>query len=129
ISVLADAWMKGIRSFNPDTALAYYLHEVRGSAPDGRYGRKEWGDYFTLGYIPYKKGEVGATAKTLEFCYDDFCAYQLAKATGNTFYENLFARQLYNYKNVFNPASGFMEGKDSIGKYAPDFNPYEWGGP
>lgn len=129
ISLLADAWMKGIHSFNPDTALSYYLHEVRGSAPDGRYGRKEWGDYFTLGYIPFKNTEVGSTAKTLEYCYDDFCAYQLAKATGNTFYEKIFARQLYNYKNVFNAASGFMEGRDSLGQFDPDFNPFSWGGP
>ncbi|HTN35609.1 MAG TPA: GH92 family glycosyl hydrolase, partial [Arachidicoccus sp.] len=86
ISLLADAWMKGIHTFNPDSALNYYLHEVRGSAPDGRFGRKDWSDYFVLGYIPYKNGEVGSTAKTLEYCYDDFCAYQLAKATGNTYY-------------------------------------------
>ena len=129
ISVLADAWIKGIHSFDPDSALAAYLHEVTGSAPDGRFGRKEWGDYFVLGYVPYKKGEVGSTAKTLEYCYDDFCAYQLAKASGNQFYEDIFARQLYNYRNVFNSASGFMEGKDSTGKFDPQFNPYQWGGP
>lgn len=129
ISVLTDAWMKGIHSFNPDSALAYYLHEVRGSAPDGRFGRKEWGDYFVKGYIPYKKEEIGSTAKTLEYCYDDFCAYQLAKATGNSYYEKIFARQLYNYKNVFNPLSGFMEGKDSSGNFDPAFNPFQWGGP
>ncbi|SEA45899.1 alpha-1,2-mannosidase, putative [Arachidicoccus rhizosphaerae] len=129
ISVLTDAWMKGIHSFNPDTALAYYLHEVSGSAPDGRYGRKESADYFKLGFVPYKSGEVGSTAKTLEYCYDDFCAYQLAKATGNRFYEQIFARQLYNYKKVFNPATGFMEGRDSLGRFDPDFNPFSWGGP
>jgi predicted alpha-1,2-mannosidase len=121
--------MKGIHSFNPDTALAYYLHEVSGSAPDGRYGRKESANYFKLGFIPYRPGEVGSTAKTLEYCYDDFCAYQLARATGNTFYEQIFGRQLYNYKNVFNPATGFMEGRDSLGRFDPDFNPYSWGGP
>lgn len=129
ISVLADAWIKGIHTFDPDSALNYYLHEVRGSEPDGRFGRKEWRNYFTLGYVPYKEGEVGSTAKTLEYCYDDFCAYQLAKATHNKFYEDIFARQLYNYQNVFNPASNFMQGRDSLGNWSPDFNPYEWGGP
>jgi len=129
ISVLADAWIKGIRSFNPDSALAAYLHEATGSGPDGRFGRKEWRDYFIMGYIPYKSTEVGSTAKTLEYCYDDFCAYQLAKACGNAYYADIFARQLYNYKNVFNPATGFMEGKDSAGNFDPQFNPFKWGGP
>lgn len=129
MSLLADAWAKGIHTFNPDTALNYYFHEATGSAPDGRFGRKDWRDYFILGYIPYPESGVAATAKTLEYCYDDFCAYQLAKMTNNTFYENIFARQLYNYKNVFNPATGFMEGRNAAGEWDKHFNPYEWGGP
>ncbi len=129
ISVLADAWAKGIRTFNPDTALSYYFHEATGSEPDGRFGRKEWKSYFTLGYIPYPSSGVGATAKTLEYCYDDFCAYQLAKMTQNKFYEDIFSRQLYNYRNVFNQATNFVEGKDKYGHWDKNFNPYEWGGP
>ena len=128
ISLLADAWAKGIHTFDPDSALNYYFHEATGSAPDGRFGRKDWRDYFTLGYIPYPEAGVAATAKTLEYCYDDFCAYQLAKMTNNTFYENIFARQLYNYKNVFNPATGFMEGRNAKGEWDKHFNPYAWGG-
>lgn len=129
ISLLADAWVKGIHSFNPDTALKYYLHEALGSEPDGRFGRKDWASYFTLGYIPDSKDVSGATAKTLEYCYDDFCGYMLAKLTNNKFYEKVFARQLYNYRNVFNPETGFMQGKDSMGNWTADFNPYEWGNP
>ena len=51
-----------------------------------------------------------ATAKTLEYAYDDFCGYQLAKLTGNTFYKNIFARQMYNYRNVYDSVTGFMRG-------------------
>lgn len=129
ISLLADAWAKGLKTFDPEKALKAYYHEATEKGPwgpaNGRHGHKE---YYTLGYVPYPKyGE--ATAKTLEYAYDDFCAYNLAKMTGNEFYENVFARQMYNYKNVWNDEVGFMRGRKADGTWLPDFDPYEWGGP
>ncbi len=128
ISLLADAWAKGIHTFNPDTALKAYFHEATNTG-HGRYGRSGWKDYFTLGYVPYPQGGVGATAKTLEYAYDDFCGYQLAKMTHNHFYENIFRRQMFNYRNVFDTTTNFVRGRDRSGKWNQSFNPYEWGGP
>ena len=129
ISLFADAWMKGIRTFDPEKALAAYYHEVTNKGPWGpANGRDGWKEYFTLGYVPYPKYRE-ATAKTLEYAYDDFCAYQLAKATGNTFYEQVFAKQMYNYKNVFDASTGFMRGRKINGEWVPGFDPVEWGGP
>lgn len=128
ISVLADAWVKGIHTFNPDSALKAYFHEATGTG-FGRFGRNGWKDYFTLGYIPYPEGGLGATAKTLEYAYDDFCAYQLARETHNSLYEEVFARQMYNYRNVFDTVSRFVRGRRLDGSWDKDFNPYEWGGP
>lgn len=128
ISLLADAWAKGIRTFNPDTALKAYFHEATNTG-NGRFGRSGWKDYFTLGYVPYPEGGIGATAKTLEYAYDDFCGYQLAKMTGNKFYEEVFKRQMYNYRNVFDTATNFVRGRDGNGKWNTPFDPYEWGGP
>lgn len=129
ISLLADAWMKGIRNFDPQKALDAYFHEATNKGPfGGSNGREGWKDYYTKGFVPY--GEVHeSTAKTLEYAYDDFCAYQLAKATGNHFYEQVFARQMYNYVNVYDPKVGFMRGRLSNGEWMPDFDPIEWGGP
>lgn len=129
MSLLADAWVKGIRTFNPDTALKAYLHEVTTNSPDGRFGRTGWADYFTLGYVPYPKNGVGATSRTLEYAYDDFCAFQLARLTGNEFYKNIFSRQMYNYRNVFDARTNFMRGKNAKGQWNKAFNPFEWGGP
>ncbi|WP_317169374.1 glycoside hydrolase domain-containing protein [Mucilaginibacter humi] len=70
-----------------------------------------------------------STAKTLEYAYDDWCGYQLAKMTGNKYYMDVFARQMYNYKNVYNPATRFMQGKGADGQWTKDFDPIEWGGP
>jgi predicted alpha-1,2-mannosidase len=130
ISLLTDAWAKGIRSFDPEKALEAYYHEATNKGfwggSSGREGHEYW---FQLGYIPYKEvGESGA--KTLEYAYDDWCAYQLAKMTGNVFYENVFARQMLNYKNVFDTTVGFVRGKTKTGEWVPkNFDPVEWGDP
>ena len=128
ISLLTDAWVKGIRTFDPEKALTAYAHEAMNKGPwGGANGRVRWKDYYQLGYIPYPES-MGSTAQTLEYCYDDFCAYQLAKMTGNKFYEEVFARQIYNYKNVYDPSVGFMRGRKLDGSWA-DFDAFEWGGP
>jgi predicted alpha-1,2-mannosidase len=129
ISLLADAWAKGIRTFDPQKALKAYYHEATNKGPWGpANGRHGWKEYYTLGYVPYPNyGE--ATAKTLEYAYDDFCGYQLADMTQNTFYKEAFSRQMYNYKNVFDPTIGFMRGRDENGNWTPNFDQYEWGGP
>ncbi|WP_346238353.1 GH92 family glycosyl hydrolase [Niabella insulamsoli] len=130
ISLLTDAWMKGIRTFDPEKVLKAYLHEATNKGPwggsNGREGHQYW---FSLGYIPYKEvSESGA--KSLEYAYDDWCAYQLAKVTGHKFYEQIFKRQIYNYKNVFDTTVGFVRGRDKEGNWVPeDFDPVEWGDP
>ena len=141
-SVFADAWAKGIRTFNPDSALAYYYHEVTHSRLDesngyfiehqrgvGRFGHT---DYFAMGFIPYPKNSTKvteSTSRTLEYAYDDFCAYKLAQMTGNKFYEDVFKEHMYNYKNVFDPSDHFMKARHADGTWDKNFNPYEWGGP
>ena len=129
ISLMADAWAKGIRTFDPEKALKAYYHEATNKGPWGpANGRHGWKEYYTLGYVPYPNyGE--ATAKTLEYAYDDFCGYQLADMTKNTFYKEAFSRQMFNYKNVFDPTIGFMRGRDENGNWTPNFDQYEWGGP
>lgn len=128
ISLLTDAWVKGVRTFNTDSALKAYYHEATNRSPiGGSSGREGHEFYFELGYIPQDKVHESA-AKTLEYAYDDFCAYNLAKLTGNKFYQNIFARQMYNYKNVFDTTVGFVRGRKSNGEWLPYFDPIEWGG-
>jgi alpha-1,2-mannosidase, putative len=130
ISVLADAWVKGIRTFDPKKALKAYRHEATEKGPwgpaNGRHGHE---DYYRLGYVAYPEtGE--ATAKTLEYAYDDFCGYKLAMDVGEKSQADFFAKSMRNYLNVFDPETGFMRGKDRSGNWTPaDFNPIEWGGP
>jgi len=129
ISLLTDAWAKGIRTFNPDSALAAYYHEATNKGPwGGANGRAGWKEYFEEGFVSFPESQ-GSTAQTLEYAYDDFCGYHLAKMVHNDFYAGVFARQMYNYKNVWDPATRLMRGRMKNGEWVPNFDPIAWGGP
>ncbi|HTF28174.1 MAG TPA: GH92 family glycosyl hydrolase [Flavitalea sp.] len=129
ISLLTDAWVKGIRTFDPQQALKAYHHEANNKGPWGpANGRDGFEDYNTLGYVSYPK-QREATAKTLEYAYDDFCAYTLAVATGNQSLLSSFKKNMFNYKNVFDSSTGFMRGRNAEGEWKQNFDPVEWGGP
>ncbi len=129
ISLLTDAWVKGIRTFHPDSALKAYAHEAMNKGPwGGANGRAGWKDYYQLGYVAYPQSQ-GSTAQTLEYAYDDFCGYELARLTGNHFYQDVFAKQMYNYKNMYDSTTRFMRGRQANGDWVPNFDPLEWGGP
>lgn len=125
-TIFADAWAKGLRGFDPKRALEGYLHDVTNASKwSGSVGRGE-SEYYELGYIPFRSA-VGAVAKTLEYCFDDFCAWKLAGETGNDFYAGIFSRQLLNYRNVFDKSDNFMKGRLADGTFDPTFSPYRWG--
>ncbi|MES2455454.1 MAG: GH92 family glycosyl hydrolase [Bacteroidota bacterium] len=129
ISLLADAWAKGIRTFDPKEALDAYYHEAMKKGPwgpaNGRDGVKEYNE---LGYVPYPKYRE-STAKTLEYAYDDYCGYELARMTGNQHYMDIFKKPMYNYRNVYDASTRFMRGKGLDGSWTKNFDPIEWGGP
>jgi len=74
-----------------------------------------------LGYIPDDKTAEDASS-TLEESYDDWCVAQVAKALGKTSDYEYFLRRSLNYKLLFNPATGFMQARNSDGSWAdPSF--------
>lgn len=128
ISLLADAWAKGIRTFDPEKALDAYYHEATNKGPwGGANGRGGFEDYWKLGYLSHSGGGDGAVAMTLEYAYDDFCAFKLAESIGNIRYMDIFGKSMYNYRNVFDKETGFMRGKDRKGKWVEPFEPLAWG--
>jgi len=129
-SILADAWVKNIRAFDPKEALDAINHDAHahGAAGMGRHG---WEYYDRLGYVPVQTPEKipDATSKTLEYAYDDYCAAILARAAGHDADAANFTRASQNYANVYDPATGFMRGRKADGTWREPFNPNEWGGP
>ena len=129
ISLLADAWAKGIRSFNPDSALVAYAHEAMNKGPmGGANGRGGWKEYWQLGYVAFPESH-GSVTQTLEYAYDDWCAWILARSCGNRFYEKIFERVLRNYLNLWDSDTKFFRGRGIDGKWYEPFDPLVWGGP
>lgn len=129
-SLLADAWVKGVRTFDPQQALKAMYHDATDKAPFGQsIGRSGWRDYYLKGYVPFGTTSE-PTAKTLEYAYNDFCAMRLAQEVGNKTYERFFGKTIFNYRNVYDPESRFMRGRLPNGEWAQkDFDPTAWGGP
>ena len=129
ISLLADAWAKGIRTFNPDSALVAYAHEAMNKGPlGGANGRAGWKEYWQLGYVAFPESH-GSVTQTLEYAYDDWCAWTLARSCGNKFYEKIFERVLRNYLNLWDADTKFFRGRGIDGKWLEPFDPLVWGGP
>ena len=113
---IVDAYFKGIKFF--DTELA--LKAMISAANEKRLGKQEFAKY---GYIPMDL-EHESVSKNLEYCYDDWCIAQFAKATGNLdIYKEYLQRSQY-YKNIFNDENGFMQAKINAAFYFP-FDPKE----
>jgi predicted alpha-1,2-mannosidase len=115
--VIADAYAKGFRGF--DAELAF--EAMKQTATDAR-NRQDL--YQKLGYVPAETGKrTEATSRTLEFAFDDWCIAQMAKALGKTDAAAFFAKRAQNYKNVFDPATGFFRGKQADGSWRTPFDP------
>jgi predicted alpha-1,2-mannosidase len=69
-----------------------------------------------------------AVALTLEHSYDDWCLAQLAKALGKNDDYEYFLKRSKNYRNVFNPETGFFAPKMANGKWVKPFDPQLSGG-
>lgn len=128
ISLISDAYVKGIRNFDAKKALDAVRKECSVTAPEVFMGRYGWESYNKLGYIPYPDYPQ-AVAMTLEYAYDDYCAMRLAESLGETEEANSFRESVMNYRNVYDSVSGFMRPRMVSGKCHEPFDPYRWGGP
>lgn len=125
VPVIVDAYLKGIGDFDAEKALAACvatanIDEYRGI-----------GSYKKNGYIPYNvedkyNAENWSLSRTLEYAFDDFCIAEMAQKMGKTELANEFYKRSQNYRNVFNPATGFMQPIDDKGVFQPNFNPDEY---
>ncbi len=127
-SVIADAYMKRIRGYDVDKAYAALRKDETEKGSGGFQARSGIEDYIKLGYVPYDHGVHESVACTLEYAYDDFAVAQMARALGKEGDYRVFAARAKNYRNVYDPAAGFMRGRKSDGSWIEPFDPLAWGG-
>ena len=128
-SVVSDAILKGVTP-QEDIATLYEamlagrdkVHPTVSST--GRWGHEY---YNTLGYVPYDVNIPENAARTLEYAYDDWCIAQVAKKLGNTEDAKQLEKASQNYKNLFDPETRLMRGRNEDGTFQSPFSPYKWG--
>ena len=128
-SILVDAYLKGVKVDDVETLYKGLLHATENVHPRIRsVGRLGHNYYNTLGYIPYNVKINENAARTLEYAYNDWCIYQMAKELKRPQSEiDLFAKRAMNYKNLFDKESNLMRGKNEDGKFQSPFSPLKWG--
>ena len=128
-SVVADAWLKGVRGYNIDTLYAALVHGANNEGPNAT-GRRGVTYYNELGYVPFDVKVSQNVARTLEYAYDDFSIYQLAKKLKRPAAEQeLYKKRSLNYRNVFDASTMLMRGRNQDGQFQSPFYPFRWGGP
>jgi predicted alpha-1,2-mannosidase len=127
-SVVADAYLKGLRGYDINTLYEALKHGAANEGPMDAVGRKGVAYYNSLGYVPYDVKINENAARTLEYAYDDFAIYQLAKALKRPQSEiDLYAGRSQNYRKLFDPETKLMRGKNKDGQFQSPFNPFKWG--
>jgi predicted alpha-1,2-mannosidase len=136
---MVSAWQKGIRGFDANLAFeglkknhlpgglmskAGYEHNTsRGGGVD---------HYIEKGYVPYplSKKQYGyhqdGAGMTLEYAYQDWCMAQFAQALGKNEDATVFTQRSQSWRNLYNPATGFIQPKDSTGAWKDPFDPLEY---
>lgn len=138
VSFFASAYNKGIRNY--DAELAYeglrknafvggirdhagYEHSKTAYSGGMKY-YEEWG------YVPDGRKDVEGmhttgASMTLEYAYQDWCLAQMAKTMGKLQDYEFFMKRSKNYRNLWNPESGYMQPRGEDGNWLPCFDPLE----
>ena len=129
-SVVADAYLSGIRGYDIDTLWEAVKTGASTVHPkvisSGRVGHEH---YDSLGYVPCDIGINESAARTLEYAYDDWCIYKLGKALGKPEAELAkFKKNAMNYRNLYDSEYALMNGRKADGDFRRPFSPLKWGG-
>jgi len=133
-TTIADAYMKGIRAFDIETAYKYMRRNAFETPPLAEYkdgkGRRALQSYLKYGYIPLEDSVWDAfhrreqVSRTLEYAFDDYALARFANALGKTDDYNDLIKRSENWKNVFDTQTGFVRGRYSDGRWIEPFDPY-----
>ena len=126
---VAGSYLRGIRDYDPERAYRLLL---KNATVPGRGGRPYLQEYIDQGWIaekdtvnvPVWDEYKAAVTKTVEYAYDDYATALLARELGDEANYELLMSRTGNYKNLFDPGTGFWRGKIADGTWIQDFDPY-----
>jgi predicted alpha-1,2-mannosidase len=118
IPVIADAYLKGFRGFDAKEAF-----EAVKISSTKNHNKSNWDIYNKFGYYPFDLVKEESVSRTLESGYDDYAVAEMAKTLGTKEEQQYFGKRALFYKNIFDPQTKFMRGKDSLGNWRQSFDP------
>ena len=127
-SVVAEAYLKIGKDYKYDIETLYraLIHGANNAGPIKAVGRAGVQEYNSLGYVAHDVTDQSA-ARTLEYAYDDFAIYKLAKSLNKPKKEiELYRNRSLNYKNLYDPAHQLMRPKNKDGSFKTPFDPLVW---
>ncbi|MDR0796598.1 MAG: GH92 family glycosyl hydrolase [Tannerella sp.] len=128
-------YKRGLRDYEIDTLYHYMLRNATVPAEGGRRGGRRYLDeYIRQGWIAENRVEnptvkteedeaKAAVMKTIEYAYSDYAVALMAKEMGDTDHYNILMQRSKNYKNVFDPSTGFVRGRWENGDWVTPFDP------
>jgi predicted alpha-1,2-mannosidase len=127
-AVIAEAAVNGIGTKEVlEKALEGMIYHATLEAEDPRYGRNGAISFLKYGYVPRNEHRESVNL-TQDFAYGDWCIARVAEVLGHADIAEEYDRHATYYRNLFDPQTGFMRGKDDRGNMAADFDPFTWGG-
>ena len=126
-ATLCDAAVKGILTGEPlEKAFEGMLKHATVNAPNDDFGRSGCEEYVQRGYVPIEAHRESVNL-TLDAAYGDWCIATIARLLGRDAIAEAYEKRAKNYKNLFDPETGFMRAKHRNGSFRADFNPTGWG--
>ena len=114
VPVIVDAILKGLPGIDPEAAFKAIDESLADRGPL----------YDKCGYFPWQE-HWRATSVTMEWCYDDWCAAVLAERLGKAERAAFYRKRADYWKNLFDPKTGYMRGKDAAGNWHEPFDPFK----
>jgi predicted alpha-1,2-mannosidase len=127
IPLLVSAHQMGIKGLNTDKMLEA-IKKMENESPrrhaHGFVGNRDMVPFLKYHYVPWDEGTF---SNTLEYCFDNWCVGQLAKAKGEMEDYEIYNDRGYWWSNVINPANGYAHMRDAKGVWLKDFDPFASG--
>ncbi len=128
---ITGSYLRGVRGFDVDSAYHYMLRNATVENPRARLYLDEYNANGWIAENDVKNPTTGtevdeakaAVTKTLEYAYDDYAVALLARELGDTRNHDMLMRRSGNYKNLFDPSTGFMRGRLASGEWWEPYDP------
>jgi predicted alpha-1,2-mannosidase len=120
IPVIVDACLNA-ENTDIDRQQAY---EAIRHAQTANHNKADWSNYDRYGYFPFDVSSVESVSRTLESGYDDYCVALLAKSLGKSADYSFFTKRAGYYKNLYDPSTMLVRGRDSKGNWRTPFHSF-----